>query len=69
MYAEVTGRQVVEGYDGFAYIMSHFQHAGEASQKGEFLGDGTITEAHVLNASDTKWDNRKKAAIYANCLK
>jgi hypothetical protein len=58
MYAEVTGLRVVESYDGFAYIMSNFQHPGEEAQKGEFLGDGTITEADVLNAIDTKWDER-----------
>jgi hypothetical protein len=63
MYAEATGLQVVEDLNGFAYIMSIFQHPGEESQKGEFLGAGTITEADVLTAISTKWDNRKKAAI------
>ena len=69
MYAEATGLQVVHDANGFSYIMSNFQHPGEESQKGEFLGvkDATgaviLTEADVLNAIAARWGGRKKAAI------
>jgi hypothetical protein len=63
MYAEATGLQVVENQNGYSYIMSNFQHPGEQDQNGEFLGAPGITEADVLDAIDTRWDNRKKAAI------
>jgi len=68
MYAEATGLQAVEDLNGYSYIMSNFQHPGEESQKGEFLGvklgePDEITEADVLDAINTRWDNRKKAAI------
>lgn len=63
MYAEATGLQVVENQNGFAYIMSNFQHPGEEDQNGNFLGAPDITEADVLDAIDMKWNNRKKAAI------
>lgn len=63
MYAEATGLQAVENRNGFSYIMSNFQHPGEEEQKGGFQGAGSITEADVLNAIDSKWENRKKAAI------
>ena len=69
MYAEATGLQVVDDANGFSYVMSNFQHPGEESQKGEFLGvkDATgavvLTETEVLNAIAGKWGGRKKAAI------
>ncbi len=63
MYAEATGLQVVENQNGYSYIMSNFQHPGEQDQKGEFLGAPGITETDVLDAIDTRCDNRKKAAI------
>jgi len=63
MYAEATGLQVVDDYYGFSYIMGSFQHAGEETQKGEFLGVAGVSEAQVLTAIDSKWGNRKKSAI------
>ena len=63
MYAEATGLQAVENLNGYSYIMSNFQHPGEEGQKGEFLGAAEISEADVLTAIDSKWSNRKKAAI------
>jgi hypothetical protein len=63
MYAEATGLQVVENANGFAYIMSNFQHPGEEEQKGAFRGANGITEAAVLSAIEAKWSGRKKVAI------
>jgi len=63
MYAEATGLQVVEDANGFAYVMSSFQHPGEQEQIGAFKGAGTVTEAAVLAEIDARWDGRKKAAI------
>jgi hypothetical protein len=63
MYAEATGLQVVENANGFAYIMSNFQHPGEEDQKGAFRGADGVTEASVLAAIDAKWNGRKKVAI------
>jgi secreted PhoX family phosphatase len=69
MYAEATGLQVVDDANGFSYLMSNFQHPGEESQKGEFLGakdaNGVVivTEADVLGAIGARWGGRKKAAI------
>jgi len=68
MYAEATGLQVVEDMNGFAYILSNFQHPGEQEQNGAFKGatdasGTTVTEAGVLGAIDARWGSRKKAAI------
>ena len=63
MYAEATGLQVVEDANGFAYVMSNFQHPGEQEQIGAFKGAGTVTEAAVLAEIDARWAGRKKAAI------
>jgi secreted PhoX family phosphatase len=63
MYAEATGLEVVENANGFAYVMSNFQHPGEEDQKGSFRGADGVTEAAVLAAIDAKWGGRKKVAI------
>jgi secreted PhoX family phosphatase len=63
MYAEATGLQVVEDLNGFAYIMSNFQHPGEQEQKSSFRGAGPITKADVLARIDENWNHRKRAAI------
>ena len=59
MNAEATGLTVVEDYNGFAYIMSSFQHPGEGLLPGYAGGD----KAEVVAAIDRKWAGRKKAAI------
>jgi hypothetical protein len=59
MAAEATGLTVVPNYNGHAYIMSNFQHPGEGDI-GKYTG---TDKAEVLNAINTKWDGKKKAAI------
>jgi secreted PhoX family phosphatase len=69
MYAEATGLQVLDDVNGFAYVMSNFQHPGEQEQNGRFKGvkdasgNVVIREADVLNAIDARWGGRKKSAI------
>jgi secreted PhoX family phosphatase len=55
--AEVTGLQVIDDLNGFAYLLSNFQHPGEAEQKGN-PGDDDL-----YRLLDQKWNNRKAAAI------
>ena len=57
MYAEATGLMAAVDYNGYAYIMSNFQHAGDGSA---YAGADV---AAVKAAIDTKWGNRRKAAI------
>jgi secreted PhoX family phosphatase len=57
MYAEATGLMAAENYNGFAYIMSNFQHAGDGSS---YLGSDKDA---VVAAINNKWGNKKKAAI------
>lgn len=59
MGAEATGLTVAPDYNGFAYIMSNFQHPGEGNISN-YLG---TDKAEVLSAIDSKWNNKKKAAI------
>jgi hypothetical protein len=59
MAAEATGLTVVPDYNGHAYVMSNFQHPGEENIKNYTGSDKT----EVLNAINTKWDGKKKAAI------
>ncbi len=59
MGAEATGLTVVPNFNGFGYIMSNFQHAGE-NDLPNYLG---ANKARVLSAINRKWNNRKKAAI------
>jgi secreted PhoX family phosphatase len=56
MGAEATGLQVVDNYNGFAYILSNFQHPGENGSKDP---DWTA----VSDLLDAKWDNKLKTAI------
>lgn len=59
MNAEATGLTVVPDANGHAYILSNFQHPGEGNLPS-YLG---ADKAQVLAAINSKWDNRKKAAI------
>lgn len=59
MAAEATGLSIAPDYNGFAYIMSNFQHPGEGNI-GSYLGPD---KAEVLNALNSKWNNKTKAAI------
>ena len=59
MAAEATGLMVAPNYNGHAYIMSNFQHPGE-NNIGSYLG---ADKPEVLAAINSKWNNRKKAAI------
>ncbi len=59
MGAEATGLTIAPDYNGFAYIMSNFQHPGEGNI-GSYLG---ADKSEVLGAINTKWNNKKKAAI------
>jgi secreted PhoX family phosphatase len=59
MNAEATGLTIVSNYNGYAYIMSNFQHPGEGNISG-YLG---TDKTEVLATINNKWDNKKKAAI------
>ncbi|MHB1400281.1 MAG: hypothetical protein ACYDAI_17625 [Trichloromonadaceae bacterium] len=61
MYAETTGLTIVPDSNGYGYILSNFQHAGD----GKFDGTGYLgaDRAEVESAINAKWNNRKKAAI------
>lgn len=68
MNAEATGLTIAPDYNGHAYIMSNFQHAGE--NRGAVYGGGDplanytgADKDDVLAAINSKWGNRKKAAI------
>ncbi len=56
MGAEATGLQAVDNYNGFAYIMSNFQHPGENGSKD-------ADWATVSTLLDSMWGNRLKTAI------
>jgi hypothetical protein len=56
MGAEATGLQAVDDYNGFAYIMSNFQHPGETGSKDP----DWATVSQLLNAN---WNNRLKTGI------
>ncbi len=57
MYAEATGLMAAGNYNGYGYIMSNFQHPGDGSSY-----TGTDAAA-VVTAINSKWANKKKAAI------
>ena len=62
MYAEATGLMAATDYNGHAYVMSNFQHAGD----GKFDGTGSYkgSDAAAVGAAiNQKWGNKKKAAI------
>lgn len=67
MNAEATGLGVVENLNGFAYITSNFQHPGE--DRGTPFGANPLANytgadrAEVLSLVNSKWNNRKRAAI------
>jgi len=67
MNAEATGLNVIENLNGFAYITSNFQHPGE--DRGTPYGSNPLAnytgadKAEVLAAINSKWNNRKRAAI------
>ena len=56
--AESTGLQAVDNLNGFAYVMSNFQHPGE------YIGsmDATL-KAEVDPLINSMWANKKKAGI------
>jgi secreted PhoX family phosphatase len=56
MGAEATGLQAVDNYNGFAYIMSNFQHPGENGSKDP----DWAAVSDLLNAN---WGNKLKTAI------
>jgi secreted PhoX family phosphatase len=56
--AESTGLQAVDNLNGFAYVMSNFQHPGE------YIHSINATlQADVDPLINSKWDNKKKAAV------
>jgi secreted PhoX family phosphatase len=56
MGAEATGLQAVDNYNGFAYIMSNFQHPGE-------FGSSDPDWASIEPLLNSNWNNRLKTAI------
>ena len=56
--AEATGLQAVDNLHGFAYVMSNFQHPGDyiSSMNADL-------RANVDPLINSKWDNKKKAAV------
>lgn len=56
--AESTGLQAVEDMNGFAYVMSNFQHPGD------YIGsmDATL-QSEVDPLLKAKWNNKRKAAV------
>ena len=60
MNAEATGLMIAPNYNGYAYIMSNFQHPGEGGTLDNYLGADKQT---VLNLINNNWGQRKRAAI------
>ena len=58
MAAEATGLTVAPNANGFAYIMSNFQHPGD--NLSAYTG---ADKAQVAALIDSKWDGRRKSAI------
>lgn len=56
--AESTGLQAVDDLNGFAYVMSNFQHPGEYISSM----DSTL-KASVDPLINAQWDNKRKAGI------
>ena len=56
--AESTGLQAVDNINGFAYVMSNFQHPGEYISSM----DPTL-EADIDPLINDMWNNKKKAGI------
>jgi secreted PhoX family phosphatase len=59
MGAEATGLTIAPDINGYAYIMSNFQHPGE----GDISRYKGADKADVLAAINGKWDDKRKAAI------
>ena len=56
--AEATGLQAVDNLNGFAYVMSNFQHPGD------YIGSmDTTLKSNVDPLIDAMWANKKKAGI------
>jgi hypothetical protein len=56
--AEATGLQAVDNLNGFAYVMSNFQHAGD------YIGSMDVAlKSEVEPLINSIWNNRKKAGI------
>ncbi len=55
--AEATGLEVADNLNGFAYVMSNFQHAGEWGSIHSVIKAGVDP---LINAN---WNNKKSAAI------
>ena len=58
MAAEATGLTIVPNANGFAYVMSNFQHPGD--NLSAYTG---ADKAQVAALIDGKWDGRRKSAI------
>jgi hypothetical protein len=56
--AESTGLQAVDNLNGFAYVMSNFQHPGEYIRSI----DATL-KSDIDPLINNMWDNKRKAAI------
>jgi secreted PhoX family phosphatase len=55
--AESTGLQAVDNLNGFAYIMSNFQHAGD------WTGIHSLVKAGADPLINSNWNNKKSAAV------
>lgn len=60
MNAEATGLTIAPDYNGHGYILSNFQHPGEGGTLSNYTG---LDRDDVLANINSKWGNRKKAAI------
>lgn len=59
MNAEATGLMIAPNYNGFAYILSNFQHPG-SDDLSNYTG---ADKATVLNLINANWGQKKRAAI------
>ena len=58
--AEATGLQAVDNLNGFSYLMSNFQHAGDWAKTP---GIHDIIKTNVDPLINANWNNKKSAAI------
>jgi secreted PhoX family phosphatase len=58
--AECTGLQVVDNYNGFAYVMANFQHPGDWEN---FHKDLLNAQPTLDDAINSNWGDKKQAAI------
>jgi secreted PhoX family phosphatase len=58
--AECTGLQVVDNYNGFAYVMANFQHPGDWEAVHGALLSAQPTLDSAINSN---WGNKKQAAV------